>query len=249
MILDTLKEAAELALIVGLLFFALSSLARWQRGEWGESIERNRMLILLLLTLAVTAIKVGEDVLEGQTGPVDEATLRYIRAHVPRETENFFRAVTFTGSWRFLFPLVMVVSGALLAGRRQFEVLLLITSWLASTLVMYLIKTAVGRARPSLWETDWYWGSSFPSGHTLQTAAVASALVICLARTRLRLVPMLAPLAIAWILLVAMSRLVLGVHWPSDVLTAACLGVNIPFIVQFILQRWRSRQAGRKGNG
>ncbi len=72
---------------------------------------------------------------------------------------------------------------------------------------------------------------------------MASAVVICLARTRPRLVRMIALPATAWILLVALSRLVLGVHWPSDVLTAACLGVIIPFIVQFILQRWRSRFA------
>jgi undecaprenyl-diphosphatase len=55
------------------------------------------------------------------------------------------------------------------------------------------------------------------------------------------MVRIVAPFAATWILLVALSRLVLGVHWPSDVLTAACLGVIIPFIVQLILQRWRAR--------
>lgn len=248
MILDALKEGAELALIVGLLYFSLSSLARRRRGRWSESMERNRMLILLLLALAVTAIKVGEDVLEGESGPVDEATLLFIRAHVPREMDGFFRAVTVTGSGWFLHPLAVLVSAVLLAARRRFEALLLTISAVASALVIYVIKTAVGRARPALWETDWYWGSSFPSGHTLQTAAVASALVICLARTRPRLVRTIAPLAAAWILLVALSRLVLGVHWPSDVLTAACLGVIIPFLVQFILQRWQPRSAPMPGS-
>ena len=241
MILDALKEGTELALIVGLLFFALSSFARRRPGEWSESIGRNRMLILLLLGLTVTAIKVSEEVLAGESGPVDEATLRYIRAHVPGEMEGFFRAVTFTGSWRFLCPLVLAVSAGLFKARKRFEAQLLFLSAGASALVVYLLKIAVGRARPSLWETDWYWGSSFPSGHTLQTAAVASAWVICLARICPRQVRMIAPLAAAWILLVGLSRLVLGVHWPTDVLTAACLGVIIPFIVQFLLQRRRPR--------
>ena len=35
-------------------------------------------------------------------------------------------------------------------------------------------------------------------------------------------------LAMLWISLIAASRLVLGVHWPSDVLAAMCVGVFIP---------------------
>lgn len=247
MILTVLKEGAQFALIVGTLYFALSGFARWRRGELSQSIERNRMLILLLLALAVTAIKVGEEVLEGASGPIDETTLRYIHEHVPREMEQFFRAVTFTGSWLFLCPLVALVSVALFATRKHFEALLLIISETASALVIYVIKTAVGRARPALWETDWYWGSSFPSGHTLHTAAVASALLIGLARIRPEMVRIVAPFAAMWILLVALSRLVLGVHWPSDVLTAACLGVIIPFIVLLILQRANARALRPRG--
>ncbi len=136
MILPAVKEVAELALIVGLLYFALSWLARRRRGEWSESMEGNRMLILLLLALAVTAVKVGEDVLGGESGPVDEATLLFIRDHVPRALEGFFRAVTFTGSWRILFPLVMLLSAAFLAARKHFEALLLTTSAVASALAI-----------------------------------------------------------------------------------------------------------------
>jgi undecaprenyl-diphosphatase len=237
MILNALKEIVEFALIVVLLYFALRGFARWRRGKLNESIGRNRMLTVILLALALMAIKVGEDVLEGESGPMDEATLRYIREHVPPPLERFFRAITLTGSWRCLVPLVIAVSVAFLAMGKRFEALLLSISAVTSTLIVYLIKTAVGRARPSLWETDWYWGSSFPSGHTLQTATVASALVICLARSRYNTARWLAPFAILWIIAVAMSRLVLGVHWPSDVLTAACLGVIIPFVLQSLLER------------
>jgi undecaprenyl-diphosphatase len=240
-ILEALKEVTEFALIVGLLYLALGAFARRRGGELSSAIERHPLFILFLLALAVTAIKVGRNVMAGESGSVDEAILRYVHEHVPRYLEGCFRAITFTGSSRFLFPLVIVADAALLATRKRFEALLLGVSAAASTLVIYSIKAAVGRARPSLWQTDGYWGWSFPSGHTLQTATAASVLVICFARIRPKTVRLIAPLAVVWVLLVALSRLVLGAHWPSDVLAATCLGVIIPFIVLLILQRWRSR--------
>jgi len=38
-------------------------------------------------------------------------------------------------------------------------------------------------------------------------------------------------LALLWTSLVALSRLVLGLHWPSDVLAAICLGAFIPLLI------------------
>ena len=57
---------------------------------------------------------------------------------------------------------------------------------------------------------------SFPSGHTLH--AVSFTLIA------LAYFPILAPLLLAFTLLVAMSRVVLGLHYPSDVLAATLIG-------------------------
>ena len=103
-------------------------------------------------------------------------------------------------------------------------------------LLTYFIKTLVNRSRPDLWNTEWYSGSSFPSGHTLSAATFATALVLCVARIRpsSRYAALL--LAIPWIGLVGLSRLVLGVHWPTDVLAAICVGVFIALAISQLLE-------------
>ena len=101
--------------------------------------------------------------------------------------------------------------------------------------------------RFAVWEAQWYWGSSFPSGHTLSTAALATAAALCVARIWPRVGSLAMALALLWTGLIAISRLVLGVHWPSDVLAAACLGAFIPLLFS-IVNDLRVRQPQR-GDG
>ena len=70
-----------------------------------------------------------------------------------------------------------------------------------------------------------------PSGHTLSTAAFATAAALCVARIWPRAGSVAMVLAVLWTCLVAVSRLVLGVHRPSDVLSAVCLGAFIALLI------------------
>ena len=98
-------------------------------------------------------------------------------------------------------------------------------------------KTWVGRARPPLrlhliTETE----PSFPSGHTTDASAFFLTLalivaVVVLRRPLARLVTVL--LAALLCAAIGASRLILGVHWPTDVLAGWSLGATIA--------RWRSR--------
>jgi undecaprenyl-diphosphatase len=129
-----------------------------------------------------------------------------------------FRGVSRVGDW----PLSVVVGLTLLAvhGWR------LLAGWAVVSVMAVLIQKQLKRRYGRLRPCERPEGppqrapipdrGSFPSGHTLH--AVMAAIVTA------SLVPAVAPVFLLLALLIAMSRVVLGVHYPSDVLAGAALG-------------------------
>ena len=236
MTFELIKDIVKLALIAVCLYFVLGAYVQRKQPAWSAFLEKRRFGVLLLIVLAVIAIKVSEDVVRSESGPEDALVLQFIHGNVPAALIGFFEAATLTGSAYVLFPLTIAIVVVLLFARRRFEALLLAVSVVSGGIVMYVLKVLVGRARPVLWETAWYWGSSFPSGHTLLVAAFAAAAAIVVTRIwpGMRIFAMV--IAAVWVFTVAISRLVLGVHWPTDVLAAACIGAFLPLAVGIALE-------------
>lgn len=245
MLFNVAADIAKLGLFIVCAYALLGAYAHRRRPHWTEHLTKRRMAVLGMLTLAAAGIKLIEDVVAKESGPVDEAILWFIRDHVPAALNGFFAVVTFSGSAKFLVPVAVVAAIALLVARRQFEAVLVSASVITATLVVWGMKAIIGRARPALWEAQWYWGSSFPSGHTLSTAAFATAAALCVARIWPRAGSVAMALAVLWTGLVAASRLVLGVHWPSDVLVAMCLGFFIPLMI-CVAHDLRPRESGAR---
>ncbi len=240
MLLEAAEEISQLALGVVALYFGLRLVLRLQRSRWGEHVVRRRAAVICLLALLAASVMVAEDTLKGQSGPVDTAVLLWIRQHVPEALTPWFEAITFTASSTVLTPLTVAATAWLLAMRRCSAALLVAGSVTCAALVVYGMKMIIGRERPALWEVQWYWGSSFPSGHTLVMAAFATSAALVVGHLWPRLRVTVIVLALAWTLLVGVSRLVLGVHWPTDVMVAACLGMAIPlgFALALESRRW-----------
>ncbi len=78
-------------------------------------------------------------------------------------------------------------------------------------------------------------GPSLPSLHAATSFAFAVGLGLALPRT-LRLV---LPVAI----LISISRIAVGVHWPSDVLAGAIYGALVALVIHLLFQRWWPRSA------
>jgi undecaprenyl-diphosphatase len=88
-----------------------------------------------------------------------------------------------------------------------------------------LIKLGVDRVRPGVDPLTFFSGSSFPSGHTTAAAACYAAIALLAGRRRSPLArSILAGAATAIAVAVAASRVLLGVHWLTDVLAGLALG-------------------------
>ena len=130
-----------------------------------------------------------------------------------------FRIVTWAGSLYVLLPLALLLAAldtrTTNVYQRCFVPLALVSHWP----VVHAAKLLIARPRPNLFEalialpSD----SSFPSAHAAQITAFACA---CLLRPGQRPSPLLAVALLVAVLTVALSRVYLQVHYPSDVLFA-----------------------------
>src|SRR5712691_13433677 len=81
LIFELIEDVAKLALIVASLYVVLGAYVRRTRPAWSEPLERRRLTILSVLVLAVSAIKVSEEVIGGESGPIDKTILLFIHRH------------------------------------------------------------------------------------------------------------------------------------------------------------------------
>ncbi|WP_432734891.1 phosphatase PAP2 family protein [Maridesulfovibrio sp. FT414] len=113
-------------------------------------------------------------------------------------------------------------------GRRARSILLLALAPMAAMLIGDELKWFFGRYRPPVffengsygftWFSSEYMQNSFPSGHTLRAFSLASVLAFVLSRKKY------IPLIVA--VLVGISRVVVGRHYPSDVMFGGFIGVT-----------------------
>ena len=101
-------------------------------------------------------------------------------------------------------------------------------SVLAATAVSTGLKIAIGRERPDIVQhAALTFTASFPSGHAFISAVTMLSIAgfIGLASRRADITRLCVVLAWVMIVLIGISRIYLGVHWPTDVIAGWCLGV------------------------
>jgi undecaprenyl-diphosphatase len=193
------------------------------------------LAVLLVAALAVWGfVELADEVAEGELAAFDQAVLARFRNPVdpsdplgPLWVEELARDLTALGS---LGVLVLVVASACaylwLAGKHAAMVYVLVAV-LGAQAISSALKTVYDRPRPELFPHGAeVYTASFPSGHSVMSAATYLTLGALLARyqksTRLRV--LLVAVAVLVTLLVGISRVYLAVHWPTDVLAGWTIG-------------------------
>ncbi|WP_267212831.1 phosphatase PAP2 family protein [Chelatococcus asaccharovorans] len=179
-------------------------------------------------------LAVAEDMREGELQAFDTGILLALRNPQdladpigPQWLEIGMRDITSLGSIPVLALIVAVVIGYLVLARKPGVALLVAISVGGGLLLGHLLKLRFERPRPDLVAhlVDIH-SLSFPSSHAMLSAVTYLTIGALLTRVERRRIVRLYILVVAvgLTLLVGLSRIYLGVHWPSDVLAGWCAG-------------------------
>ena len=174
-------------------------------------------LVLVLIWAAMLALGGGT--------PPDRALLLAFHAGSEPALARAAWIVTQFGDEAVLLPLSAVAALLLIVRRERRSAVLLLAFTLSGRLLVQLQKGLAARPRPEaelhlVGTPTW----SFPSGHAANATIVGFAFALLLVRDRRQRAYALAAAA-SLALLVGLSRVMLGVHWPSDVIAGWAFGL------------------------
>lgn len=145
----------------------------------------------------------------------------------PLWLQEVMRDITSLGSTIVLFLIMVAVAGYLLLIRRSSTALFVLFALIGGQALSSVLKLGVDRVRPDVVSHLSHVSTlSFPSGHAMMSAVTYLTLGLLAARfTPSRAIRIfLLAFAVLTTLMVGVSRLYLGVHWPSDVMAGWCAG-------------------------
>jgi undecaprenyl-diphosphatase len=204
-----------------------------------RGLARHELVRVLMVPLLVVAgfwgfVELAGDVLEGDTKALDRLLLDALRHSEdpawplgPRWLVEVGRDITALGSSVVLALVTAAVVGYLLLQRKHGAMWFVVITTTSGGLLSQVLKGLFARERPAPVPCIWVSSPSFPSGHAMLSAVVYLALGMLLARIEPR--PLLKVyflgVMMALTFLVGISRVYLGVHYPTDVLAGWTVGL------------------------
>lgn len=169
--------------------------------------------------------EIAEDLLENQGFAFEQPLMLWLHHHVSTPFVKASVALHYIGQW----PVAICLAAALAwqqyrQGRRSWTMFVLLSTAL-STLITASAKLFFNRTRPELWPRIIEESSaSFPSGHSTFAAALATLLILVYWQSPHR--HLIAFCAILFAFSMGISRMILGVHYPTDVLVGWITGMT-----------------------
>lgn len=216
---------------------------RWI-GARLDPTNRTGLAVTAALTVAVAAtwtfLGITQDVrAREELALLDPRIHGWVLTHRAGSLDVFFTTVTWLGATAVTVPLLGIGAAFLARRRRSWAPVLDIAVVYGTAVLLHaVVGQLVHRDRPPA--ADWLapaGGWAYPSGHTTQAVAAWGilAVVVCAgASRRTRVLTGSAAVSIA--VLVAVSRVYLGVHWATDVLGAAAMSTAV--LATWCVARW-----------
>ena len=183
--------------------------------------------ILLVIILLLIFYKLLKDMTSHKICAFDRTITHLIRYYTNSEITVVMKGITLLGSANVIFLIAIGTISTIFILRRQLlEPLFLTVATTGSWLLSELLKWSFHRPRPTVNQLLHITGYSFPSAHSMVSlvfyGAIAYLLWIRLPSTRLRW--FLTSSFVLLIVFIGISRIYLGVHYPSDVLAGFAAG-------------------------
>ena len=195
--------------------------------------------------------EIADEVIEGETHTFDEKILLSMRNPQnrsdpigPEWLEEMGRDFTALGGMGVLIVLTLAVCGGLLLQKKYHAMFLVFIAVIGGLILSMILKQQFERPRPDLVPHGSYvFTASFPSGHSMLSAVTYLTLAALLARFNSRVSFKVYIMLVAMFLtiLVGISRVYLGVHWPTDVLAGWAAGAawaTVCSLTARYLQKW-----------
>jgi undecaprenyl-diphosphatase len=215
----------------------------------------HEMSVLIALACIVAGVwgfaLLADEVLEGGTQAFDQKLLLAFRHSDTREMlgspsiQQAGRDISALGGVAVLTLLTGIAAGFLALNGKRHMAIFLIGSVLGGLASSTLLKDLFHRPRPDLVPFDVYVsGASFPSGHSMMSAVTYLTLGALLARSqeRKRLKAYFLLVAMLLTFAVGVTRVYLGVHWPTDVLAGWTAGAIWALLCWLMARRLQSRR-------
>jgi undecaprenyl-diphosphatase len=188
---------------------------------WWETADRVTMLLGALVVLA------WQVSVHGPPTALDRVVTAWLVAHRSPELDGVALGVTNVfGPAETVIAAVVLAVVVAVGQRRLFSGLIVVATVGGASAACWLVKLLIARPRPPVeiqrtLEVDY----SFPSGHVTGTTALMGMVLVAVSLSAgCALTKWIGGLAVAVVLMVAVSRLYLGVHWLSDVVAGILLG-------------------------
>ena len=183
---------------------------------------------LLLFMIIGYIVKFYPEMLVGFDQPIQTA----IRGDLPETLTLLFRAITHLIDIPVIISWVLIVAFVFYRKQWKMESYLMLGNLTLAGILIVTFKNIYQRPRPEILHLVEEKGFSFPSGHSLAVTIMVGTLIVILSQRIKNTVwrKIVQILLSLYIFSVLVSRIYLGVHYPSDVIASLCVGLGVLFM-------------------
>lgn len=183
---------------------------------------------LLLFMIIGYIVKFYPEMLVGFDQPIQTA----IRGDLPETLTLLFRAITQLIDIPVIISWVLIVAFIFYRKQWKMESYLMLGNLTLAGILIVTFKNIYQRPRPEILHLVEEKGFSFPSGHSLAVTIMVGTLIVILSQRIKNTVwrKIIQILLSLYIVSVLVSRIYLGVHYPSDVIASLCVGLGVLFM-------------------